>query len=433
MGGHKMKFFLKKASIYILVMLLAAGVIFSLNYYYGQKISKDVEAEIFEIADNNNYQLRFIEVKTNPLLQEMQLQNLNLIKGDQFNLIINLAEIKLSWQQILNYIRHQKFELDKNFKSTIKQINYSNLQDNYQLNFSDAEVNYQGNLPEEKLAQITTIHDLYLLMEDNHNLDFRAAEVKFNFPYYRSYGLNNENWNRLSTFNDFILRANYNKKNRKLNIEEFNLSGELLKVIFNLESKLNYDQQYEKITFTELKGDYDFLLTAKNLNFKANSYFQQLKFNQLDFNGSLDLARKENEIRANQLDFNLNLSKFKLILAEALSQQLNQNSFGILAAENNFELSIDKFSYQQDYNYPSGNSQSNLDSSLVMAELEAEYNYNQEIPYVSSGTVKYQPQTARAEQLNSFLQLVLGKRLNKDEQGYYELKFWGAVDDLNFE
>ena len=428
-----MKKFFKKASIYILVMLLAAGIIFGLNYYYGQKISKDIEKEISKIAENNNYQLRLVEVETNPLLQEMMIQNLNLFKADQFNLIINLAEIKFSWQQVLNYIRYQNFELDKNFESTVKQINYSNLQDNYQLNFSDTEVNYQGNLPKEKLAQISTIQDLYLLMEDNHNLDFRAAEVKYDFPYYRSYGLNNENWNRLSTFNDFILRANYKQKNKKLNIEEFNLSGELLKVIFNLESKLNYDRQYEKIILTELKGDYDFLLTAGKLNFEANSYFKKLKFNQFDFNGSFDLVRKENDIQANQLDFNLNLSRFKLILAKTLSQQLNQKSYGILAAENNFEILIDKFSYQQDYSYPNGSSQSNLDSSLLMAELEAEYNYNQEIPYISSGIIKYKPQTVRAEQLNSFLQLVLGKRFNRNERGYYELNFWGAVNDLNFE
>jgi hypothetical protein len=428
-----MKDFFKKASIYILVMLLAAGIIFSLNYYYGQKISEDVEAEIAEIAENNNYQLRLVEVETNPLLQEMRLQNLNLIKADQFNLIINLAEIKFSWQQILNYIRRQNFELDKNFESTVAQINYSNLQDNYQLNFSDAEVNYQGELPEEKLAQISTINDLYLLMDEDHALDFRAAELKYDFPYYRSYGLNNENWNRLSTFNNFNMRANYNQENQNLKIEEFNLSGEFLKAIFNLDSELNYDQQAEKIIFNELKGDYDFLLAAEELDFEANSYFQELKLNQLDFNGSLDFVREDDDIQANQLDFNLNLSEFKLILAEALSQQLNQNSFGILAAENNFEILIDKFSYHQDYSYPNGSSQSSLDSSLVMAELEAEYNYNQELPYVSSGNLKYQPQTARAEQLNSFLQLVLGKRLNRDQDGYYELKFWGAVDDLNFE
>jgi len=112
---------------------------------------------------------------------------------------------------------------------------------------------------------------------------------------------------------------------------------------------------------------------------------------------------------------------------------LNQKSYGILAAENNFEILIDKFSYQQDYSYPNGSSQSNLDSSLLMAELEAEYNYNQEIPYISSGIIKYKPQTVRAEQLNSFLQLVLGKRFNRNERGYYELNFWGAVNDLNFE
>ncbi len=428
-----MKEFFKKASIYIALMLLIAALIFSLNYYYGQKISEDVEAEIAKIAEENNYQLRLLEVETNPLLQEMQIQNLNLIKADQFNLIINLAEINFSWQQVLNYIRHQSFELDKNFESEIKQINYSNLQDNYQLNFSEAEVNYQGDFAEEKLGQIKNLHDLQLLMDSDHNLDLRAAELKYDFPYYRSYGLNNENWNRLSTFDDFIMSARYKQETKKLSIEEFNLSGELLKLIFNLDSVLNYNQQTEKIIFTELKGDYDFLLAADTLAFEANSYFEELNLNQLDFNGSLDLVSKENELQANQLDFNLHLSDFKLRLAEFLNQQLNQNSYGILAAENSFEILIDNFTYQQQYSYPNGSSSSDLDSSLVTAELEAEYNYNQEIPYISSGNLRYKPQTARAEQLNSFLQLVLGRRLDQDEEGYYQLKFWGAVDDLNFE
>lgn len=428
-----MKKIFKKASIYILVMILAAGIIFSLNYYYGQKISKELEADIAEMAEKNNYQLRFVEVETNPLLQKMSLQNLNLVRADRFNLIVNLAEINLSWQQILNYIRQQDFELDKNFVSTVEQINYSNLQDNYQLNLTNTEINYQGNLPEKVLSEISSVDDLYLLLEDNHNLVLRAAEVKYDFPYYRSYGLNNENWNRLSTFNNFIMRANYDQENKKLNIKEFNLSGELLKIIFKLEAGLNYDQQNEKMIFTQLQGDYDFVFAAEDLEFEANSYFQKLNVNQFDFKGSLDLVKKEGDIQANQLDFNLNLNNFELILAATLSQQLNKNTFGILAADNNFELLIDNFSYQQDYSYPSGNSQSSLDSSLVKAELEAEFNYREETPYISTGSLRYQPQTATAEQFNSFLQLVLNQRLNQDDQGYYELEFWGEVDDLNFE
>lgn len=428
-----MKEFLKKASIYIVVMLLIAALIFSLNYYYGQEISADVEAEIAEIAEQNNYQLRLLEIKTNPLLQEMEIQSLNLIKADQFNLIINLAEINFSWQQVLNYIRHQNFELDKNFESNIKQINYSNLQDNYQLNFSEAVLNYQGDLEAEKIEEINSIHDLHLLMEADHNLDFKAAQLKYDFPYYRSYGLNNENWKRLSTFSDFVMSASYNQENNNLNIEEFNLSGEILKLIFKLNSRLDYNQQEQKINLRELKGDYDFLLAAESLDFEANSYFKELDFNQLDFKGSLDLVKAKDELQVNQLDFNLNLTDFKLKLAEFLNQQLNQNSFGILAADNNFEILIDQFSYQQQFSFPNGNSSAKLDSSLVRAQLGAEYNYNQEIPYISNGLLKYKPQTARAEQLNSFLQLILSKRLEQDQEGFYQLKFWGAVDDLNFE
>ena len=122
-----------------------------------------------------------------------------------------------------------------------------------------------------------------------------------------------------------------------------------------------------------------------------------------------------------------------MLLAEELSQDLNQNTFGILAADNNFEISINEFSYDQKYSYPNGSSSSSLKSSLIEAELEAEYNYSEETPYISNAILKYKLQNARAEQLNSFLQLVLGQSLKKDEAGYYKLEIWGDLDDLNFE
>ncbi|MFW5736632.1 MAG: hypothetical protein ACOCXB_04670 [Halanaerobium sp.] len=428
-----MKNFFKKASIYIFLMLLAAGIIFSLNYYYGQKISEDIEAEITQTADNNDYQLKSIEIDTNPFLQKIELQNLSLNRTEEVNIIVNQAEINFSWQQLLNYIQNQDFQLDKNLESQIKQIKFSSLEDNYQLDFSDLRLDYQGNLSELRLAQLKSIDDLHLLLEKDHNLDFRAAELKYDFPYYRSYGLNNDNWDRISTFDDFILKADYNKDTQKLNIEEFNLSSELLTLIFNLDSDLVYDKDQKEITVEQLKGNYDFNLAADNLDFEANSFFQDLEFKQFDFNGGLNLSREEDFYKANQLDFNLNLSEFKLLLSEALSQQVNQNTLGILAADNKFEILIDKFSYQQKYDYPNGSSQSELNSSLINAEFEAEYNYSEETPYLSSSHLRYKPQNEAAEQLNSFLQIILEKSIERNEAGFYELEIWGDLDDLNFE
>jgi len=138
-------------------------------------------------------------------------------------------------------------------------------------------------------------------------------------------------------------------------------------------------------------------------------------------------------LKANQLDFNLNLKEFKLILTEILAQELNRNSFGILAENNQFEILINDFNYQQDYSHPSGSSISNLDSSMLKAEFKAEYNYSKKIPYVSTAELRYKPQTTKVKQLNSFLQLALGEQINKDEAGYYQIEFWGPIDDLNFE
>lgn len=425
--------FIKKASIYILLMLFAAAVIFTANYYYGQKIAEDVEAEIRSTAAANNYQLRNLEVESNPLLQKINIRNAGLTKTDQFNLIVNQAEINFNWQQIINYIRNQNFEFDKDLDSKIAQINYSNLNNNYQINLKDAELHYQGNLTEENILAVKNENDLQLLLEDDHNLDFTAAELKYNFPYYRSYGLSEQDWNRVSTFSDFKLRIDYDQANRNLKLEEFNLSSELLKIIYNFDSIIDYNEQEQQIYVEEAKGDYDFHLTASDLNFSNNAFYQDLEFSQFDFNGSFDLINQNNRVKANQLNFNLNLDEFKLVLTEIMAQQLNNNSFGILAENNQFEILINQFSYQQQYSHPNGSSQSELDSSMLLAELDAEYNYSEEIPYISSGELRYKPQTAKAEQLNSFLQLVLSERITRNEDGFYQLKFWGPIDSLNFD
>ncbi|PXV67606.1 hypothetical protein C8C78_10741 [Halanaerobium congolense] len=425
--------FIKKASIYILVMLFAAAVIFTANYYYGQKIAEDVEIEIRKTAAANDYQLRSLEVESNPLLQKIDIRDASITKRDQFNLIVNQAEISFNWQQIINYIRNQNFEFNKNLETKIAQINYSNLNKNYQINIKGAELHYQGNLTEENILAIKNENDLQLLLEDNHNLDFTAAELKYNFPYYRSYGLSEQDWNRLSTFSDFKLRVDYDQANQNLKLEEFNLSSELLKIIYNFDSIIDYNEQEQQIYVEEAKGNYDFHLTASDLNFSANAFYQDLEFNQFDFNGSFDLTNQNNRIKVNQLDFNLNLNELKLVLAEIMAQQLNENSFGILAENNQFEILINKFSYQQQYSHPNGSSHSELDSSILLAELDTEYNYSEEIPYISSGELRYKPQTAKAEQLNSFLQLVLSERITRNEDGFYQLKFWGPIDSLNLE
>ncbi|CCU78532.1 hypothetical protein HSACCH_00685 [Halanaerobium saccharolyticum subsp. saccharolyticum DSM 6643] len=428
-----MKKFFKKISTYLLLMLFVAAIIFAINYYYGQKIAEDVKLEITEIAETNNYQLRFLEVESNPLLQKINIRDLNLTKADEFNLIINQAEVNFSWQQILNYIRSQDLELDKNLDSDIAQINYSNLNDNYQINIKEAKLKYQGNLPEEKLSEIINEENLQLLLENDHQLDFTAAELKYDFPYYRRYGLNDEEWNKLSTFNNFVLRTNYDQETRAYNVEEFNLSSEVLKMIYNFDSVINYEDESQQIVFEEISGKYDFLLTAEDLDFNANTLYQDLEFKQINFNGNFDLLNEEERLKANQLDFNLNLKEFKLVLTEILAKELNKNSFGILAENNQFEILINEFNYQQEYSYPNGSSSSELDSSMLKAEFKAEYNYSQEIPYISTAELRYKPQTAKAEQLNSFLQLALGEKITKDEAGYYQLKFWGQIDDLNFE
>lgn len=428
-----MKKFFKKASIYLIIMFLAAAVIFSLNYYYGKQISEDIESEISQFAEQNNYKLNSIEVNSNPLLEKIEFNNLNLTADNNFNLKIENAVINFSWQQIISYIRGNDLNIDENFKSRIKTINYRNLKNDYSLNFTDSDINYTGQVSEAKLNQINSSSDLYLLMEDNHNFEFKAAEIKYDFPYHRSYGLNKENWDKLSYFNNLVFRADYNKDSQILDIKEFNLSSEFITVLFNLNSKIKYDDQQQKILYESLKGDYDFYFTAENLNFESTSYFNDLKFKQLDLNGSLNLNRENEEVKTEQLDFNLNLNSLELLLTESTSQKLKENTFGILAKDDKFNLIVDKFSYQQNYSYPSGSSSSNLDSNILLAETKAEYSLSEEVPYISSAQLKFKTQKSDIKELNLLLQILLSQSFTKDEDGFYVVEFWGSIDDLNFE
>lgn len=425
--------FFKKTLLYLFLMFFVVAIIFTLNYYYGQKISNDLKAEIIEIAEINNYRIHSLELDSNLLLQRITIEELNLTKADQFDLFIDQGEINLNWQQLLHYIRTQELELAKNLSSHIEKINYSNLNNNYQINIKKAELQYQGGIPEEKLQTIINSDQLEYLLEYDNCFNFTASQIKYDFPYYRRYGLDDEEWDKLSTFNDFVMKITYDKDSRALNVEEFNLTNKLLKIIFNFDSTIDYKNEEQQFVFKELKGEYDFYLQAEGLEFNDTDFYKMLKFKQFNFNADLDISNRNNEINVKKLDFNLDLKKLELELTKILAKKLNENSFGILAKNKNFGILINKFNYQQEYNYPNGTTSSKLDSSLLKANFNADYNLSQKVPYLNNAVFKYKPQSTKIEQLNSFLQLVLGEKIAQDEAGYYQLKFWGKLNNLKFE
>lgn len=427
-----MKKFLKKASIYILLMITAAGIIFGFNYYYGQKISADLEAEINQLAKNNNYQLELVNLKANPLLHRIEIANLELKKKYNYNLNISEAKIYLSWQQVFNYLLEQDFKLAKNFESEIKTIAYSSLINNYQLHFKEAQLAYQGDLSQAKLEKLNKVEDLYFLLEDAHNLSLKAAGVKYDFPFYRELGFNEKNWNKISSFDHFVLKANYDDQKQLLQLEEFNLSGDILQIIFNLNSKLAFNKNQPKVEVEDLEANYDFLIVGQDLYFEPTSIFRELEFNQFNFNGNLDLDLTESSFKLNQFDFNSSLKEFEILLAENMNRFLTQNTFGVLAPVDNFKFKIDDYSYKQEFKAPHGSFKSNIDSSLFAAQTEGEYNYDQKDFYINNAILKYKAKTKAMEQLNYLIQIMLGQNLNQDEDGYYILEYWGDIDDLNF-
>lgn len=427
-----MKKFLKKGFIYIGLLIIVAGIIFGLNNYYGTKISADLEQEFNQLAQNNKYQLELSGLKANPLLRKIKIENLDLKKRRFYNLNISEAEIHLSWQQIINYLVEQEFRLDKNFESQIKEIDYSSLVNNYQLNFKEAELYYQGDLTKADFKQLSTADDLYFLLENDHELNLKAAGVKYDFPFYRYLGFNDQNWDKISSFDNFEMEANYNQKKQLLKVNKFNLSGDILKIGLDFDSKVKYNNNKPKIKIEEFKSNYDLLITADDLVLEPNSIFRELEFNKFALNGNVDLTTTQSFFNLNEFDFDLNLKEFKILLSEKMSRSLYKNSFGVLSPITNVKFKIDDYSYQQEYTAPNGNFQSNIDSSLLNAQLKGEYNYDQEDIYINDAILKYKVKSEEMENLNYLIQLVLAKNLTKNEEGYYTLEFWGDTDDLNF-
>lgn len=427
-----MKKEVKKVSIYLLLLFLIATTIFSLNYFYGQQISTKIESQIRTNLEKNGYQLLSLDIKSNPLLRVIVVENLNFNKKDHLKMNINQANINFSWQQLLSYLRSGVFHLDKNLKSEINQLEYSSLKNNYKLKFVDSELNYQGDLNQKEISQLENFNDLNLLLDNNHNFVFNSTELKVDFPYYRSYGLNKENWDRLSTFKDFIIKADYDKKNQEFKLQNFDMSNDILKIIFDLNSKLLYLSEKNKLTFTEMMSNYNLFLAAEEIDFMESYYFKDLKLKQIDFDGDFNLTKNNTNYRFNQLNYNFNLNNLNLILSNNLSNYLEDYTLGVLNNANNLEILINKLNYQQEYSYPNGKSSGQLESSLINAELKAEYNYAQEIPYINNGLIKYKTKSDKAEKLNLFLQLILENLFNKDSAGYYSVEFWGPVNDLSY-
>jgi hypothetical protein len=196
-----------------------------------------------------------------------------------------------------------------------------------------------------------------------------------------------------------------------------------------------YSRQNQKLLLKELQSNYQLALNGELINLSENELFNQFSFAELnldsDFAMYLDSEKKNYQIQ--KFDLNFNLSDFQLVLKENLSQEVNQSSFGILAQNGEFELNINSLNYLQQFNHPKGKSELDLISNLIDARLNAEFNYSEEVPYISSSLLKFKAKNQSVEQLLLFAQLLNGDNFEQDEEGYYQLEIWGRLDNLNFE
>ncbi|MFW5885735.1 MAG: hypothetical protein ACOCUX_01730 [Halanaerobium sp.] len=458
-----MKNFLKKASAYLLVMFLIAAAVFSLNYVLGRRLARDLENDIEEIAAENDYQLRYLNLSTNPLLKRVEINTLSLLKNNEESYEINGAVLEFSWQQILNYIKEREFLDTKEMKAEIDKFSFYDLQQNNHFDFFNTSLNYQGEINSESLK------DPLKLIQNDHQLTVLTEELNYDYPFYRSYGINKNNWEQISTFKGFGFNVNYQSRDSQLSINDFILKNEFIDYEIDLETTIEeimedkndldkedsetaendeqkevesgleeiilFSNQEGKILLKELKSNYQLVLDGQLLDISENNLVNQLAFNELSLASELEiyLDAESSSYQFQQFDLDFDLQEFELELAETLSQGVNESTFGILAQDNQFELIVDSFNYQQQFSHPQGKSDLNLTSNLIDARLNAEFNYNQQIPYISSSSLKLKPKNSSVEQLILFAQMLYDEQLSQDEEGFYHLESWGDLDNLNFE
>ncbi|MFW5736165.1 MAG: hypothetical protein ACOCXB_02285 [Halanaerobium sp.] len=458
-----MKNFLKKASAYLLVMFLIAAAVFSLNYVLGRRLARDLENDIEEIAAENDYQLRYLNLSTNPLLKRVEINTLSLLKNNEESYEINGAVLEFSWQQILNYIKEREFLDTKEMKAEIDKFSFYDLQQNNHFDFFNTSLNYQGEINSESLK------DPLKLIQNDHQLTVLTEELNYDYPFYRSYGINKNNWEQISTFKGFGFNVNYQSRDSQLSINDFILKNEFIDYEIDLETTIEeimedkndldkedsetaendeqkevesgleeiilFSNQEGKIFLKELKSNYQLVLDGQLLDISENNLVNQLAFNELSLASELEiyLDAESSSYQFQQFDLDFDLQEFELELAETLSQGVNENTFGILAQDNQFELIVDSLNYQQQFSHPQGKSDLNLTSNLIDARLNAEFNYNQQIPYISSSSLKLKPKNSSVEQLILFAQMLYDEQLSQDEEGFYHLESWGDLDNLNFE
>ncbi|MFP4198529.1 MAG: hypothetical protein ACLFSO_02915 [Halanaerobium sp.] len=458
-----MKNFLKKASAYLLVMFLIAAAVFSLNYVLGRRLARDLENDIEEIAAENDYQLRYLNLSTNPLLKRVEINTLSLLKNNEESYEINGAVLEFSWQQILNYIKEREFLDTKEMKAEIDKFSFYDLQQNNHFDFFNTSLNYQGEINSESLK------DPLKLIQNDHQLTVLTDELNYDYPFYRSYGINKNNWEQISTFKGFGFNVNYQSRDSQLSINDFILKNEFIDYEIDLETTIEeimedkndldkedsetaendeqkevesgleeiilFSNQEGKILLKELKSNYQLVLDGQLLDISENNLVNQLAFNELSLASELEiyLDAESSSYQFQQFDLDFDLQEFELELAETLSQGVNESTFGILAQDNQFELIVDSLNYQQQFSHPQGKSDLNLTSNLIDARLNAEFNYNQQIPYISSSSLKLKPKNSSVEQLILFAQMLYDEQLSQDEEGFYHLESWGDLDNLNFE
>jgi hypothetical protein len=428
-----MKKFLKKASIYLIIMLILAAVFSALNYYYGSKLAQDLKIDIQKAAEENNYQIRDLNLNANPLFQRINIENMRITKEQESNIDILDAEIKLSWQQIFYYIRNNDLALNKNYTAKIKNINYSDLKNNHRFKFIDALLNYSGEF------KIEEAKDIEYFFNHNHDFDFQAAELRYDFPYYRSYGITAESWEQLSVFKDVKIKADYKADNRLLTVEELILDGEFIDYHSDLRAEIRdiaADSKFEdEIIFNNLKMNYNFDFDGDGLKTEQNQYYKSLSFDNYSFDAYIDISLENPEEMiyiANQFDAELNLNNFNLTFNEELSREINKNTFGIFAKDDQFSLKINSFNYDQEYVNPAGETESTLITPFVDSELEANYTYNKEEFYLDNALLKIKPKTIESETMFNFIQLIIDQQFEQDEDDYYLIRVHGELGNLEF-
>ncbi len=433
----------RKTLFFLVIPILLAGLIFTLNVHYGNQIETNLLSSLKQTAKENNYQLRLGEIEVNPLLRSFQFEEVVVTDLDSFEVELNNSNLKVSWQQMLYYIKNSQFDLINGFTAKVDHIDYADLIRNQDFILFNAVLDFKGELTKEML-----INKSAALLNNNQQLSLTAEEAQYNYLYYKNFGFTDQSWRKISSFSDLTVNANYQATEQALKIEDIKLQNEILELTGAIQAGLQAHQaelqtnqagsqakQAEVIEVVNLHGNYDFMVDGSQLKFGPTEYTEDYSFQQITMQADFDLLSGEKEkaeLVVNDYQLDLFLDQVVILPANNIREQLSQTTYGLINIDENTGLKIDSWLVALNYDRPQAEVNSEILTPAFGAELAMGISYDQDPIYISNSKLVISGLGEGTNRFIMMLELLTGRKLQRDAEGNIIIEAWGSLHNLNF-